>query len=335
MISRIQKKLLMSILLLFGFTTTCFSLPDGSMINPVGDPAWNEVLPIRIANVTIMDGSGYSTPDPPTTPICICPAPPPIFYRYGVPISFYEPARVAEVTKDAYYFPTWGFDIGSGTTGTEALGAATTNSAEGHQNSFYQGHWFIFPIWSVLELLTDLGCVEQSGIDLAFMTEILPTWQDDSLAALLSPEVVLFANPIAQMACIADAVAVNIHAPLDPLFWCVGSGGSSYPLNGHVSDMNNIQTGETVANRLIYNMGRLFLLMDTGVWYCQAVATPIWIKSNYKLQRLRPTVQKIAWPVGTSAWRFQHNGNPPTGSSEASADNFSWLVFRKRICCFL
>ncbi|WP_305045032.1 TraU family protein [Geoalkalibacter sp.] len=311
------------------------AIPKGSMINMITDPAWMEVFPLRIAGITVASGDGYSAPDAASSPICVCPMPPPLFFRIGVPVSFNEPARLVETVKDPFYFPSFGFDIGSTGGYTKALGAATMHAAEGHQNSFYQGHWFVFPIWGILGLLTDFLCVEQGGIDLAFLTEILPTWQDDSLAAFLTPEVLLFANPVAQMACVADSVAANAWRPIDPMFWCIGSSGSAYPLNGHFSDHNNIQSAFGTANRLIYNMSRLLLLWDTGMNWCSPVITPIWIKSHYKLQRLRPTVQKRAWPVGTSAWMYQHFGNPPLGSGVGSADNFSFLLFRKRLCCVL
>ena len=42
--------------------------------------------------------------------------------------------------------------------------------------------------------------------DLMYLSEVDPTWNDDELAFYTVPEVVLFANPFMQAACIADAV---------------------------------------------------------------------------------------------------------------------------------
>ena len=316
------------------FAPAAQAIPRGSMVNMISDPAWKEIFPLRIGGVTVMSFDGYSAPDATSNPFCVCPMPPPLFYRIGIPVSFNEPARLAEAVKDAFYFPSFGFRIGSPGGSTKALGAATTNQVEGQQNSFYQAHWFVFPIWSLMGLLTDFVCVESGAeIDLAFLTEILPTWQDDNLSAYLTPEVLLFANPVAQLACIADSVSTNLWRPLDSMFWCIGSSGSTYPMSGHFSDHNNIQSAFGATNRMIFNMGRLLLLWDHGVNACTPVVTPIWNKSHYKMQRLRPTVQKKAWPVGTSSWMYQHFGNPPMGSGVGSADNFSFLLFRKKLCC--
>ncbi|VEC46219.1 conjugal transfer protein TraU [Klebsiella aerogenes] len=44
-------------------------------------------------------------------------------------------------------------------------------------------------------------------MDIAYLSEIDPTWVDSSLTTILNPEAILFANPIAQGACAADALA--------------------------------------------------------------------------------------------------------------------------------
>ena len=55
------------------------------------------------------------------------------------------------------------------------------------------------------------------------------------------PEAALFANKEMQMACMLDAAAVNLGFPLDFMPWCVGSGGSAYPMTGHVDNDNIVQ----------------------------------------------------------------------------------------------
>ena len=71
-----------------------------------------------------------------------------------------------------------------------------------------------------MELLTDMACLEQSSFDIAYVTEIDPLWQDDVLTALINPEVALFANPIAQVACAADCGAATsrrgLHCRVSP-----------------------------------------------------------------------------------------------------------------------
>ena len=44
-------------------------------------------------------------------------------------------------------------------------------------------------------------CFEAASFDIAYITEIDPLWNDDTLTTLINPEVALFANPIAVAAC--------------------------------------------------------------------------------------------------------------------------------------
>ncbi len=311
------------------------AIKSGDFINPVTDVAWQEIFPIKIAGLTIRSSSGnYDTPDPANKPLCVCPAPPPLFLRPGIPISFWEPARMIETVATPYYFPFLGAGLNLASTRGFLSGKnQSMSNDQPEQSSFAQAHYLIFPVWTMLELLTDFICVENSGFDVAYITEIDPLWQDDELAFIIQPEALLFANPFAQMACMADSVAVNAGSPLAPLFWCVGSGGSAYPMTGHVDDDNLIQANATIAARMIYKLARELLICDTGINLCSCTPTPIWHKPNYKLHAVRPAVRKKAWPIGKSAFFYGANLNPPYRNNKGAGDEFLWMVFRKRACC--
>ena len=64
-------------------------------------------------------------------------------------------------------------------------------------------------------------------LDILYLSEIDPTWNNDELNVFLYPESLLLANPIALAACLADVAAVEIREAIDPLFFCVGSWRSS------------------------------------------------------------------------------------------------------------
>jgi len=311
------------------------ALKSGQFVNPITDVAWQEIFPVKIAGITIAGASGnYDTPDPASYPVCACPAPPPIFYRIGIPVSFWEPARMIETVATPYYFPSLGLGLNLGLSkGFLSGGNHSLDDALPDQATFAQAHYLLFPVWSMLELLTDFVCVEHSGFDVAYITELDPLWQDDELAFIIQPEALLFANPFAQMACVADSVAVNAGRPLESLFWCVGSGGSAYPMTGHVDDDNIIQANSTIAARLIYKLARQMLICDTGLDLCGCTPTPVWYKPNYKLHAMRPAVRKKAWPIGKSAFFYGANLNPPYRSGKGPGDEFLWMVFRKRACC--
>lgn len=311
------------------------SIPKGSFVNPVTETAWMEIPPIKMGGLTLMAGSGYDTPDIASSLYCICPFPPPVFYRIGIPVSFWEPHKTVSTTKDPYFFPELGMEIGF-SFGSGNFHGTSQSATEGtHPHTFYQSHWLFYPIWAIIGLLKDLGCVQGGGIDVFYMTEIDPLWNDDSLSLIIHPEVLLFQNPIAQLACVADAVSVNLWRPMEALFWCIGSGGSAYPLTGRSPDESMIQASLSIANKMTYKLSRELLLWDKALNWCTPVISPIWVKPHFKYQQQRPTVRMVAHPVGLSSWRYQTLANPSTGTGVGSSENFSWLFFQKSVCCFL
>lgn len=310
---------------------------SGPMVNPFAETAWQEIFPLKIAGVTVMSGGNYDTPDPANYPICVCPFPPPIFYRVGITTSFWEPARAVEVVKTPFYFPLAGFSVGGGLFSKGTLGGTVSDGSGAGQgeNASAQAHYVIYPVWAIMEMFMDMGCLENSGLDYAYITEIDPLWQDSELALLIQPEALLFANPIAVMSCIVDAVSVNVWRPMEALFWCAGSGGSVYPLSGKAALGDYVQANALLAHRMIYKLSREMLLCDTGVYLCGCIPTPIWVKPNYKLQAVRPMTQFKAYPIGKSDFFYAAGLNPPIRGAAGPADEFLWVLFRKRACCVL
>ncbi len=301
---------------------------SGKMINPISDVLWSEIFPISIAGVSIQGGSSEETGGL-SSPICTCATP---FPRVGIPLEMYEPARVIETVKDAYYFPLLGVQLRDGQ-GATLDGSSTMDYGGKSRLSFQQAHYFIFPVWTILEVFLDFVCLESSGIDLGYLTEIDPLWNDDLLSLIIQPEALLFANPVAQAACVADAGAANTKQPLDPLFWCAGSGGSVYPLSGHVFGNDRSMANATLASRMIYKLSRQLMLHDTGINQCTPVPTPIWVKSHYKMHPARPVRGSKAQKIGESSLRWGWGKNPTFGAGGNPPDNWLWVLFRKRKCC--
>lgn len=61
--------------------------------------------------------------------------------------------------------------------------------------AFYHVHWYKYPLTYWLNIITSLGCLEGGDLDIAYLSEIDPTWTDSSLTTILNPEAVIFANP--------------------------------------------------------------------------------------------------------------------------------------------
>ncbi|WP_072215137.1 TraU family protein [Campylobacter coli] len=62
----------------------------------------------------------------------------------------------------------------------------------------------------MIATLIDAACMNiTGGVDIAYMTEVDPLWQDDELTALINPEALLFGNPILNLACMADSASAQ------------------------------------------------------------------------------------------------------------------------------
>jgi len=298
-----------------------------TFMNPISDIAWESIFPLKIGGITIIGSNLEDSIDAATSPICVCPAPPPLFLRIGISVAFWEPVRLIEIVKEPYCFPSIGLKLPNPAPGTLMGSSTSRNMTGGTDKLKSQAHYFIFPIWQMMEMLTDAVCVEHSGFDVAYLTEVDPLWNNDLLAFFLNPEALLFANPVAQMSCMADSVASNAGIPLSPLFWCMGSWGSAYPLSGTSTDSDVTQGSAGLAARMIYKMGRQGMAFDTSSNICAAIPAPIWNKDRYRLQISRP-VRGGTVPIGRSDFIWGAGKNPAF-----SGDDFVWIMFRKRACC--
>ena len=200
-----------------------------------------------------------------------------------------------------------------------------------------QAHYMMYPVMEVMGMFMDTMCLNYGvGVDIGYMTEIDPLWQDDELMAFLQPEALLFGNPISNLACVADATAAQINYTLDPLFWCAGSWGNIYPLTGNTLNKDYVEDAASIAARLIYKLHRESILWEssgypTVAFYCYDYAMPIWLKSSYRLQIISPMAHSTATGIGRSGMLWDYGKNIPF----AADDNFSFMVFKKKECCVL
>jgi conjugal transfer pilus assembly protein TraU len=304
----------------------------GRVFNPVTDVDWMGVFPIKIGGITVASFDAEDTETVGTSPICFCSdRPPPLNALPGIPVSFWEPVRLIEVVRDPYCFPSLGGMDLSPT--IQGFGTNSGTQATDEHHAFYQVHYYNYPLFALLELVLDFACLENSTFDLAYVTELDPLWNVPELAALLTPETFLFANPASIAACAADCVAATAGFPLDGLFWCEGCWGGVYPLNGALSAGNASpqQASALVASRMLFKLHRQGLLWGTvGVeGLCQKYPMPIMRKSQYKLQLAYPKRGRV-FPLGRSdiAWGVG-------ASFPVAGEDFVYVVWRKRDCCVL
>ena len=305
---------------------------SGRFPNPVTHVCWSCLFPLTLGSIPLFKGDRPDAPNP-SSPICICPAPPPVFVTVGLAVGFWEPVRLADVTPKAWCFPNLGGKSFSTGFGYPAKSHRSIDSQS--DRSGYHVHWYIYPALYWMELLTDFACMDRQSFDIAYVTELDPLWQDDQLTAIINPEVLLFSNPIAQAACTADcAVASATGMGRRELFWCAGCQGSMFPMNGNVAgEYGTLQGALLTAERFAFKMHRQLLASGTmgEKGLCGKYPMPIMDKRQYRFQLINPiahTDRLSCTAIGKTSIPYEAGKVAPV-----LGEDLGWLVWRKRNCC--
>lgn len=329
--------ILASSIALVAFVSRAQDAPDsvqsctGEFPNLINDVCWSCIFPLRVAGGQFVgmnqedENFGASN-----NPVCSCANPP----RIGVPVAFWEPVRMVEVVRKPMCFPTLG-----GVDMANPVGAPRgLRKGDDSGFAFYHVHWYAAPLLVLLEVLLDYDlCLEKGSLDLAYMTELDPLWNDAELTQLLNPDVFLFANPIAQAACAADCVAATAGFPRQELYWCAGCQGSMYPLTGHIAHATGgVPSSALLVQRMSAKLHREMLVW--GTWgqegTCGEFPIPLMDKRAYKTQMVSPPATdkvdgRCCHPFGRAHQVWGLGKELPMQQQD-----FSYLVFRKRNCCF-
>jgi len=360
----------------------------GRFLNPITDICWSCIFPIFIGPIpmvfnignqkggTIIDDGKFIPPAfpflgsgkmPLGTCTCMERA---IVMPIGLQMSWYEPVRFVDVTRSPFCMVgLGGIDLSGGLSGIlPAPGYGDTRHDGETSSSFYQTHWFMNPIMAILGIL-DTACNVgiSKSMDLMFMSEIDPTWNDDSLSIIFSPEVVLFSSLPAQLACGIDCVGSSLpNIPSDNklllplpyfvrpttltnpasasnpskyLFWCGGCQGSLYPLNGNNSDnaypvQSSILSAEKL-NGLVHRMG--LEDMTTGVFgMCNNLLPDMFVnKSEWKYSMGYPIPQTAYSPSCCNAFGETDALWNSGAAFPYSGEDFTYVMYHERDCCFL
>jgi len=384
------KKALLTLL-----TIVCLSNSDavgltcqGRFLNPITDICWSCLFPMFIGpipmvfNIGNQKGGTIIDDDkiiPPALPLvnsgrmpagtCTCLERSPIL-PIGLMMSYYEPSRFVDVTRSPFCMVgLGGIDLSAGLSGLlPAPGYGDEKHGLETQSSFYQVHWFMDPIMAILGII-DTGCnlgISKS-IDLMFMSEVDPTWNDDSLSMIFSPEVVLFSSVPAQLACGVDCIGSSLPnipsdntllvpapyyvrptMPTNPasasnpskfLFWCGGCQGSLYPLDGNNTDsaypiQSSILSAEKVTG-LVHRMG--LEDMTTGLFgMCNNLMPDMFMdKSEWKYSIGFPVPQTAYSPSCCNAFGETDALWNSGASFPYTGEDFSYVMYHERDCCFL
>ncbi len=311
--------------LLVGFIVPAMGWAGG-IINPITDVCWDCIFPMTISGVNVTPGHHDLTSH--KQAFCFCAGTPP---KAGIPISFWEPKYLIDVTRHAYKM----IGLGGMSIGKETYKNRGTIGISGDgpsQYSFYHVHFYKFPILALLNLFTDFSCIEKGILATGYISEFDVLWNDDDWAAAMNPEAALFSSSLAQVACVADCTSASFKRPLDELFWCAGCHGSLYPFTGSVGHhVGGIQASSLLVQRLLAKLHRCMSLKGFEENnYCEAQYLPIIKKTLYKTQLVFPKAQKkgpchalgktsIIWGAGQS---YPYKG-----------EDFVYLIWTKNQCC--
>ena len=310
-------------------------LCTGHFVNPISDIDWGALFPITIGDMDVVSSHLPDTSNP-SSPICLCKTK--LIPRIGVSFGYWEPYALTDVTRDPFCMVNLGgikLDVGNL---DQDIGSKTEENYGYYSGSFYWVHWYKYPLVYWLEILTDLGCMQTGDFDIGWFSEIDPTWNDDELNYLKNPEAVLFGNKTSQLSCLADSTktTTGTSLPIDNLFWCLGSQGSSYPLDGSVSNQSSpIQAATLLTERMDFELHRYGLIWDSvgknSPDLCSTHLRMVMPKSRYRYQMVNTVPDgNHAYPFGTTTTLWEAGHAPPS-----SHNNFGFLIWKKRNCCFL
>lgn len=325
---QIKKVLLLALCLVCSKQASAEGM-DGRWVNPITDICWTCLFPMSVGSATVYSGENPDTENP-GSPIQYCPIG--IGYRVGLAIGYWEPFSMADITKEPGRMVNMGgmkIDIGKMGTGIH------NRSDSGSPGTFMHVHWYKYPLISWLNIITSLGCAQVGDMDIGYMSELDPMWDDSSMSTLINPEAFIFNNVIAQSACAADAIASTVGKPLAALFWCAGAQGSMYPFTGYTAQsFSPLQISVLMTERMAYKLHREGLIMnsvgaDTAV--CYNYPSPIIPKDRYRYQLVNMLPDAGAChPFGRSTLRWELGHNIPIGKK-----NFGYVIWRKRNCVYL
>ncbi len=341
--SMICRSLLMLLAMLIGGTTSAADSPtcnDAGLFSQGGvftKVCWNCFFPITVAGVATSPGS---VPTGHAGATCLCPGrflgtPTP-----GIVLGMWQPMRVVELVRSGKgCSPTLGsefelFDEASPYGAFLQGGGARRSDAASDEGSYFNAHVLAFPIGQLTDLLTDSVCAAESGssdADILYASELDPTWNNEEISMFTTPEAVLFANPVALSACMADAVAATATQPISALFWCAGAWGNLYPLTGIGGKDSEPGGASLAATRAIAAMHRRGManLAYSQAAVCRDIPWPTLPKNQYKLQTVHPIAETRSnhW-IGAHTFRWGEWRSVP-----ATGEDFVFLKWTFQECC--
>ena len=312
-------KLLIACLL--GLIVAMASNAQSTDVNPMCDDAnvltnvFDQVCwDCFLDGISLMGASTESAPDGAASmgPICSC-ADAFGVPEFGYPLGFWSPSKLNEVVTTPWCSPSLG-----GIKLQDTLTGLGINDMEVDEdksnNSFYQYHYFSYPLMTMLGMLIMPNCTDgYMDFDLMYMSEIDPLWNDDMLSLLLNPEAIIFANPIAALWCSTDCVTTTANEQKEEFYGCAGCDGMLYPLTGNVNYQNDpVASSSLITQRVLASLHRKGLAQKTigNDAMCSPDYYPTIPRSQYKFSLIYPVPEAGSPELKTSIPTLNEGTDP-------------------------
>lgn len=308
--------------------------PDSSMLSEklISNVCWTCIFPIIALGIPFGADKDEAPADRYESPLCLCKD------NLGVPYpgftyGLWMPSKAVEFVRQPGCLSMLnGASLGFNRT---MQGEWSELAHDSTDQSFAHYHYYTFPLLIVLDMFEKMECIKDHymDIDILFMSEVDPTWYDDSIAFFTNPEAVLFGNPAAALACVPDAMsATAMQRPIESLFWCAGSWGSMYPLTGNnAGSFGAVKESSLFTARMLTALHRRgFLKVTYGEKaMCDAYVTATLPKLQYKITTLYPVPEtRSAHVIGESTLFWGASRSVPV-----TGEDFIYLIWTWNDCC--
>lgn len=277
--------------------------PDAGVFNElIGGVCWSALFPLRIAGMTWFGGNSGVPNGASSGFMCECGGSwshlqlPTV----GVQIGYWQPTMLMEAVSHPFCSPVLGgvslqpdSTVGSQWTGSWGGNVGTGVSTGNKNSTFFNVHLWTFPLITMMQLANIPDCnTGYSGMNLMLMSEVFPTWNDDLLSFLASPEELLYDNPIGLLGATEECAQESLGAqPIDDEYWTAGCWGLLYPMVGsNLGGNDPIQASNIDIARMIamgFRLGFLERTMGNST-LCGPRRTYVLPKAQYRFQILFP-----------------------------------------------
>lgn len=335
-------------MLLIFCSTRSEALPlcTGKFPNPITDICWSCLFPITIGSTPIVRSPqekdrtwGNADTENPKSPFCACSS-------LGINIGFWEPIGLVDASLHRDCFVNLGgmeIPLSHGLHADGKVGASDPTD----NHAFLWAHYYRYLPLTFLPFLNFATCKDTGDLDIGWLTELDPSWNDEGLSAILAPDEWL-RSWITATSVSPSLSALSCAFNPDLSYWCMGNHGSTFPLHGEVQENVSLtRSSALIAERLVFKIHHYALIQDSGLSAdrlqatCHPQHSPYLIKSRYRFQML--------YPISDHSPRLNHSCHTFGGgildleqgihdwdSAHHSAygpGNFGYLIWRKRNCC--